>query len=229
MFSTDATVVGLCTCGWLNAEPWAQRADCVCITPLKNQGPKRGSLTGLMWVLCLPLFAIGRLDRQFHQVSSNGGDVNTLKGVGVLLAEKVKDCWRYEPSACLFCIHQVNSYFEPQATRQVGKWICHFLGFLHTQAFATFPETSTCPRHREEALWISICCPHRLLGESHNLYPRVCLLPALYHFQPDLCTWKSLMRFYESSFPAYCAVNPPRVTSHVWDFVREQCSGLFCW
>lgn len=122
-----------------------------CITLLKNQSPKRGSLSGLMWTLCPPCFAIGRFDQQFHQASSNGEDIIPLKGARVLVAEeKVKTpqgknpCQSHQTS--LFWIYQINFYFEPHPIRQVGNCMSFlrdspctgillpFQSFLHHQS-----------------------------------------------------------------------------------------------
>ena len=97
-----------------------------CITPLKNPSPKRGGLTGLIWTLCPPCFAIGRLDQQFHHVFSNGEDMIPLKGARVLVAEeRVKTPQGKNPcqshQASLFCIYQINFYSEPHPIRQVGN------------------------------------------------------------------------------------------------------------
>lgn len=129
-------------------------------------------------------------------------------GVKVLLAEEREGLLQDKkkknacPNHCtsLFCIHQNNFCFEAHSSRQETAPVISW-GFSTHRHFATVPELSPSPRHREGALWILVYCPHRLLRESHNLCPHVFWLPALYHFQSELCMWKSLMRCLWSQLP----------------------------
>ena len=77
---------------------------------------------------------------------------------------------------------------------------------------------------RVGAFLIWAYCPQRVLGESHNLCPRVCLLPALCGVQPELRVQKSLMRCLWSLLPNILCSQSSLESRHMFETSQGQVS-----